>query len=80
MSNVMDSPEDLRDEIQKKLSQASGICYVIRVCPDAATINESIRDSLWAVDELLEDAKKAVDELYQQLTSTGKGGSDAHRV
>jgi hypothetical protein len=64
-----ESAFDLRDDIHKKLSQAKGICEVIRTNREAPAINRSISDSLWAVDELLEDAKNAVNELYKQVQS-----------
>jgi hypothetical protein len=67
---------DLRDDIHIKLAQAKGICRVIHGAGDLAEIGkDSIQYSLWVVDELLDDAKKAVDDLYQQCTE--KGRSDA---
>jgi hypothetical protein len=55
---------ELRDEINKKLAQAKGICWVIHGGEDLAVIgDESIKDSLWAVDELIEQAQSAFKEL-----------------
>lgn len=73
MSSVMTSSAlsafDLRDEIDKKLSQAKGICGVIRVGRDMAMVEKEIRASLWVVDELIEDAEKAVNELHLQASA-----------
>ena len=55
---------DLIDEINKKLEQSRGICEMVRTNPNAKAITGAISDSLWAVDELLEDAKKAAKGLY----------------
>ena len=62
---------DLMDEIHKRLSQAKGICRVIHGNPDAkATGDRSICDSLWAVDELIEEAQRAFNEL-KEVTAAG---------
>jgi hypothetical protein len=58
---------DLRDLIHIKLGQAKGICWVIHGVGDLANVGEeSIKNSLDVVDELLEEAEKAVDALYEQ--------------
>ena len=69
MSGVM----GLRDEIDKKLAQAKGICNLIHAGGDLGVIGDrSIKASLWAVDELIEDAEKAVDALYEQVSRSVK--------
>lgn len=56
---------ELRDEIYKKLAQAQGICGVIHGARDMALIEESIRDSMWAATELIEQAQTAFKELKE---------------
>lgn len=63
---------DLRDEISKKLSQAKSICIVICSMSDMA--NTPVSASLWAAEELIEDVKKAVDELYEQASRSAEKG------
>jgi hypothetical protein len=60
----------LRDEIDKKLAQAKGICIVICEMHDMA--NTPVSASLWAASELIEDAKKAVDGLYEQASRSAE--------
>ena len=57
---------DLRDEIDKKLRQAKGICIVI--CDTRDMANTPVSASLWAASELIEQAQKAVDALYEQAS------------
>jgi hypothetical protein len=63
---------DLRDEICKKLSQADGICTVICSMSDMA--NTPVSASLWAASELIDDAKEAVDKLYEQASRSAEKG------
>ena len=57
---------DLRDEINRKLRQAKGICIVI--CDTRDMDNTPVSASLWAASELIEEAEKAVDALYEQAS------------
>jgi hypothetical protein len=51
---------DLCEEIDKKLTQAKGVCGALLSSAQADTI---IADSLWAAESLIEDAEKAFEEL-----------------
>jgi hypothetical protein len=51
---------DLHDEINRKLTQAKGICGAM---VHINNIDSLIADSLWAAESLIEDAEKAVEEL-----------------
>jgi len=63
----------LRDDIHIKLAQAKGVCRVIHGAEDMAVIGDrAIKDSLWVVDELLDAAKKAVDELCETVIKPSK--------
>jgi hypothetical protein len=53
---------DLVNEFDRKLKQAQGICDLI--C-HARDIDGLIEDSAWAASELIEEGKKAADELWQ---------------
>jgi hypothetical protein len=74
MSKVLASTEassafDLRDEIGKKLMQADAICTAVRLAGELHTDHRTVEGSLWAASELIGDAKKAVDALYEQARS-----------
>jgi hypothetical protein len=51
---------DLHDEINRKLTQAKGICGAL---VHVNNIDAPIADSLWAAESLIEDAEKALEEL-----------------
>jgi hypothetical protein len=51
---------DLHDEINRKLTQAKGICGAL---VHINNIDSLIADSLWAAESLIEDAEKALEEL-----------------
>ncbi len=53
---------DLYNEIDRKLKQAMGICDLICHVRD---IDGLIEDSAWAASDLIEEVKKAADELWQ---------------
>jgi hypothetical protein len=54
---------DLVDEIKRKLIQLDGICTAVRLARGAHADHATIHGSLWDAIDLIEDARKAVDEL-----------------
>jgi hypothetical protein len=59
-----------KDEIDKKLCQGLAIC---RMVLDVEDVADTIKDSLWAVDDLIEDTIKGIDALYEPAMSAEKG-------
>lgn len=53
---------DLCNEFGRKLNQAKGICDLIQQVED---IDSPIQDSMGAASDLIEEGKKAADELWQ---------------
>jgi hypothetical protein len=65
-AGTMPNATNLKDEIDKKLAQADGILSVTRCARDFLDRESPICDALWAASELIEDSKRAVQELYEQ--------------
>ena len=64
MSNHKKIDIECIDEVTKKLSQASSICHLLNADSAHKTMSPHIVDeALWAVTDLVEDAKKIVTAL-----------------